>query len=230
MKSLRKAAEEEKFAAQGQFSKLGTVITLQHTTQLPPELTGATEALHAQLSLKPISKGAPADIHSTAEIWVAGDKCLFVLSADEPRTNLPAPKMTSHDQDVWKEDCFELFFNPDRWFDQYYQIDVNSAGVVFDARVPNTGTSNRRTYTKPDKSFDPKFTVTHTKTDKGWQVRLMLPRAPLLPDASGVIRFNARRFRYVTDKNNQVLQQFSWSASTGADHRPEQFGWLVLPK
>jgi uncharacterized repeat protein (TIGR03806 family) len=41
-----------------------------------------------------------------------------------------------HDGDLWKNDCFELFFQPDRTKTGYYEFQVNAAGAVFDAFYP----------------------------------------------------------------------------------------------
>ncbi len=231
LKGFRKAAEDENLLAKGAFSKLSPLVTLKkRSDNLPAELPGVTEAWYGQFPFKPTAKTAPAAIHTSADLWLTADKCVVIVTADEPRRNLPADVSTTRDANVWGDESIELFFNRDRWFDMYYQIDANTSGTIFDARIANTGSMTRRQYNKPDKSFNVLITAKTTKTDTGWQMRIVLPRSPLLPEADGAIKFNIRRFRRTTDKKYVELSQYSWTGAPGMDHKPEQFGWLIIPK
>ncbi len=231
LKGIKKFAEDEKSLAKGAFNKLSPAVTLKkRSDNLPAELAGASEALYGQFKLKPTLKTFPTTIQTSAEMWLTTDKCVVVVNADEPRSELPETIAKVRDANVWADECIELYFDPEHWFDMFYQINANTAGTVFDARIGNTGGITRRQYNKPDTSFNLPIATQTTKTDTGWQMRFVLPRAPLMPVADGAIRFNIRRFRHVSANRNSDLQQYSWTGVPGADHRPEQFGWLIIPK
>lgn len=62
------------------------------------------------------------------------DKYLYVaMIAEEPLVGLVHPIMSKHDQAIWKDDCFEFFFDTNLNRTTDYHSIVNIAGAYFDS-------------------------------------------------------------------------------------------------
>jgi tetratricopeptide (TPR) repeat protein len=227
-KTAQAVAEEERLLLAGELSKLSPRVNLEtRTTNLPPELTGASRAQMARIELQPAGKAVPADIKSWVELWVTEDHVFLVARADEPRT-LRAPSTRPRDSDLSREEHFQFVFNPDRWFDFQYVIDVNRAGSVRDGVLNNNGSAQRRQHRM---DWKPNLDVqAEVRQDAdGWTARVLLPRQQVLPKGVTAIRFNARRTRWITEKNQPTLQNYTWSPKApSGEQRPEQLGWVII--
>ncbi len=222
---LRRGSDEMLAVSQGNFTRLSPVATLRpRSGDLPPEMRGASNVYGGTFALVPTGKAIPADIHSHVELWISSDLIVAECTADEPRNPLPPATTKKPNGPVSRDESFELSFNPDRWFDFDYQIDANSAGVVWAARMDMTG-SKTQTHVLPEIGAK----ATAAKTPSGWKVRMVLQRKLLIRPGPSLLRFNARRFRYVQEHGQSIRQIYSWSPTNSGDRQPERWGWLIVP-
>src|SRR5207253_11045425 len=111
---------------------------------------------------------------------------------------------------------------PDRWFDYYYEFDVNNAGVTMDALWSNSA-GGLKNHFKNDVHVELGLKATASRTPTGWSARLVVPRTQLIPPGPALVRFNARRLRYVTgDKKQRIAEFYNWAPLLpNRDHQPE---------
>lgn len=232
-REVKDAAAAERALAAGEASRLAPAVVLAaRTTGLPPELAGAAGALYGRFELVPAGKGVDPSAKAVAEFWMTDDRVLVTLDATEPRraADVPKPLAKGRDGEVWRDEAAEFFFDPDRWFDTYLQLDVNPAGTVYDARITNTGSTARRAFRADSSGFDLAARATAEPTPGGWRARAVFPRSRVWPTDARAIRFNARRLRQVVEKGQKVTHVYTWSPKvTDVGHRPDQLGWLILP-
>ena len=124
---------------------------------------------------------------------------------------------TQHDQDeIWGDDCIEIFIDPANKRDSYYQIIVNSKGVFWDAwhDAPNN----------PDKSWNPGLKVAAKVGAKSWTCELAIPLAAFTHTAKTEAEwaFNVSRSRTAAGESTY------WSpVYNDSSHHPEKFGRLL---
>jgi hypothetical protein len=106
---------------------------------------------------------------------------------------------------------------------------VTATGVTWDARRDLSSDLARLQFSD-DKSVELGLKATASQTPTGWTLRITLPRKLLIPPGQSVVRFNVRRNRHVREKSEDIQQFYSWAPSSGAEHQPDRFGWLVVPQ
>lgn len=81
--------------------------------------------------------------HIQTRFKIAYDKLYLYLliQSDEPQANRLKAIRNKRDSDIWLDDSIELFVDPSGTRKSFYQIVVNSKGILFDARWIG-GTSN----------------------------------------------------------------------------------------
>ena len=224
-KSMRKPIDDETAASQGRFSKLSPLATLRLCIDnIPPEMHGAANVYGGTFNLVPTGKAVPANIHASVDLWISPDLIIALCTADEPRNAMPPTRTKQPGGNVLQDESFELSFNPDRWFDVDYQLAVNSAGVTWAARFDTLG-GKAQARAMPEL----RATTSASKTPTGWTVRIVMPRTPLIRPAGSLLRFDARRIRYVQERGQQIRQIYSWSPSHNGDRQPDRYGWLIVP-
>jgi hypothetical protein len=229
-KRLLKDASDVAAVERGDLKNVSPLAKFQRRTQdLPPELRGASDVWFVAIDLKPAAKGVPSRIRARVEMWISKDLILQVITADEPRTPRPKPRVTRHDQNPGADEYVEFFLSPDCWFNFYYQWAVTATGVTWDARRDLSSDLARLQFSD-DKSVELGLKATASQTPTGWTLRITLPRKLLIPPGQSVVRFNVRRNRHVREKSEDIQQFYSWAPSSGAEHQPDRFGWLVVPQ
>lgn len=221
----RRAVEDEEAAAQGKFPKSSVHYTLRpRIDHFPPEMYGEDGIFGGTFKPVPVGKAIPADIHCQVKVFVSSDLIVIDCTADEPRNPLPPAQVKNKNGPVWHDESFEFSFNPDRWLDCYYQVDVNSAGVSWAGRLDSI---NNKTQSHVMPALDVKSTAKKTAT--GWALHVVMQRKLLIRPGPSLLRFNVRRMRYVREAGQTIRQIYSWSPSDGGDHQPERWGWLIVP-
>jgi hypothetical protein len=148
---------------------------------------------------------------------------------------------TNRDSMFWNEEVTELFLAPDR-LDQYFELQWNPLGAVFDAIIHNTmGPDGISKKIDGDWAFTAKGMRSAVKVDgtvanaqdedRSWTVEAVIPFADLgltTPKAGTVWRANF--YRFSRGKNNPELQ-LSWSPTRlPSFHQPNRFGYLEFGK
>jgi len=151
------------------------------------------------------------------------DNLYFAIRCHESKINDLKTTVTKKDGRLWDDDCVELFIQSDNP-DIYYQIIVNSNGVVFDKiGYMTNGTDN------PDWNSGVVVGTSVHKDKRVWEVELAVPRAALKLDTATKINFNICRERKKFGTNGKIEENSSWIPSFGNFSLP-RFGKLILQK
>ncbi len=70
---------------------------------------------------------------SHAQVVYSDDALYIGLTYGEPNMDMIIAARTAHDSDVWEDDSFELFINPDAYGMPYYHFVANTNGVTADS-------------------------------------------------------------------------------------------------
>lgn len=141
-------------------------------------------------------------------------------------------KYVNQDDELWKEDAFEIFLDPAGDGKDYYELQVNPAGVIFDSYLPkhrennNDWSSNMVVKTITEGVLnDP------SDEDKSWSAELAIPFASLNkggekpPKVDEQWRGNFFRVDMQKSKNEYC----AWSPPLRGDfHALDRFGLIVF--
>ncbi len=120
------------------------------------------------------------------------DRALYVL-AELSETDLWAV-LKKHDEIVFQDNDFEIFVDPDGDTREYYEIEVNALGTVFDLYLPETyraGTTANHGWNANAMSLAIGLDGTlndSTDIDRGWTVEMALPWSIFEPVVANGIR------------------------------------------
>ena len=176
------------------------------------------------------------------------DDAYFYLAAELEEPHIWAT-LTEHDSVIFQDNDFEVFLDPDGDNHNYYEIEVNALGTIWDLRlvkpyrdggpalnswhVPGLKTAVRVDGTLNDPS----------DTDKSWTVTLALPWAdlaefagrPAPPSDGDQWRVNFSRVEWDITTENGIYRKapdtpehnWVWSPQGVVDmHRPERWGYV----
>ncbi|MDY6838806.1 MAG: sugar-binding protein [Thermodesulfobacteriota bacterium] len=155
-----------------------------------------------------------AQIQTVARACYNESHLYLAIRCEEPRVQGMRTEVMKRDGPVWRDDCIELFFDPGRTREQYYQIVVNSRGTVFDQMEPSS------------ENWDSRVKVATSMLEEGWVLEVAIPWAAFEtpPSVSEVWGFNLARERYA----GGARELSSWSA-TGEDFgQPGRFGEVIF--
>jgi len=156
---------------------------------------------------------------------VAGEEGLGVfikcVQAD-PAAGLAAATQRDSDQ-VWMDDCIELFVEPKRGSGDYYHFVVSLSGNVYDAH-------------RKDSAWNGAWQARVIKTAAQWNVEVLIPWSDLEmkgpPPPKAELGFNFSRTENipagVPGKYRASYPQ--WSLTYGDSHNPRCFGKLTVVK
>jgi hypothetical protein len=190
-----------------------------------PKIDGEIDALYAQ-SATPLSfsfldgtKGMPKE-QTTCYALSDEENLYLAFRCEKADPDRVVCRKTKHDDDVWQDECIELFIDPKNTREKkYFHIIINSAGVTQDAHVNDT-------------SWDPELTVKCGKEKgKAWIAEVKIPFKALGSKDEKIghvwsINFN-RSAR--SSDNPQACEDTAWSPTYGdSSHVPEMFGYMWL--
>jgi len=156
--------------------------------------------------------------------WSDDRQLTIEIQADEPNRAGIVAARTSHDSDVWLDDGVELFLASQRSDAAYYQLAVNTRGVLTDVRHVRQMDLIPFTYAA-DRGWTSNAVIEPAWLTYGWRLIVRLPwQDGILSPSDRACFFNVRRLRYVTGKQ----QVFDWSPRNNLPHRPAAFGILLL--
>lgn len=200
-------------------------------------------------------EGFPKPRFDTKAKMLWDDYYLYVAAVlEEP--NLWA-YLQNHDDIVYNDPDFEVFINPTGDAHNYFEIEVNAIGTVFDLSLENAYRAKQRPfiqfqYNTPGlkTGIQRMGTLNNANdTDRGWIVEMAIPREAIAAEfdnylkAGSYLRIDFSRVEWQTDVDangkyikkkdakGKNLPEDNWVWSpTGliAMHMPERWGYLYL--
>ncbi|MCH8200138.1 MAG: EamA family transporter, partial [Chloroflexi bacterium] len=155
----------------------GAALNVRRLTQAP-EMDGMLDD-PAWAEVEPLTefyqninrmRAYPSSGRSEAYIGHRQGKIYIAVKGYEPTTDNLYRKATERDQNVWQDDGGEIFFDPGRSHQSYFQIIVNNIGTVFDQYSDGTSPSG-------DIGWNAEFEhAVHTEDDY-WSMEIAFPLA-----------------------------------------------------
>jgi len=148
--------------------------------------------------------------------------------------------MRNNGDPLFKENCFELFVDPDGDGRDYWEIEINALATTWDLCMSRPYRSGGRPIKgKRLKNLRAAVNVQGTindasDTDRGWTIEMAIPFSDLgvtsprpprgpPPRPGDTWRVNLARIHYT----NRIPQFSSWAVMGEENyHRPEKFGWV----
>lgn len=199
--------------------------------------------------------GFPEPRHKTRAKMLWDDDYLYVSAVlDEP--NVWA-NLTQRDTVVYYDPDFEIFLDPTGDGHNYYELEWNAAGVLFDLSLEMPYRAPRRNFVQfqwdcPGLKYAVKVNGTlnnHKDTDEGWAVECAIPRKAIaqefdnILEAGNYLRVGFSRVEWQTEllasgrsarkkgDDGNYLPEDNWTwPSTGmiAMHMPERWSYVYL--
>jgi len=136
----------------------------------PPKLDGRLDDLAWQRApavtglVRRGGKGDKAEVQTTVRFLYDEKRLYLGVRLDEPRMELLRQQVVDqHDQPVWRDDCFEFFFDTSGRADTFYHFAVNAGGTVADLQASRMSWSSLGTIAKTHKASD------------HWNIELAIP-------------------------------------------------------
>ncbi len=186
-------------------------------------------------------------------LW--NDTCLFVAAElEEPHA---WAYMQQHDNPLYLENNFEVFFDPDNTTHQYFEIEVNARNTVFDvflSKPYRNGAKELMNWNAPGlvTAVNIQGTLNNPAVPgKSWTVEMAIPFAsislgakPQTPADGQIWRFNSSRVEWQADvvdgkyqkkkdTAGKTLPENNWVWSPQgivSMHYPERWGYLQFSK
>lgn len=133
------------------------------------------------------TRTTPAQRTRVKMLWDA--KYLYI-AADLAETDLWAT-LKHHDEIVFHDNDFEVFVDPDGDTREYYEIEVNAIGTIFDLYLPAPYRANGKanhdwTATGMQVAIHLDGTLNNSSdTDRGWQIEMAIPWTTFAPIPTG---------------------------------------------
>ncbi|MBI3830047.1 MAG: hypothetical protein HY291_11050 [Planctomycetes bacterium] len=159
------------------------------------------------------------------KLYVLRDETTLYIALEcfETEENLKklVAKAANHDQDeVYGDDCVELFLDPSGKRATYYQLAANFKGVTWDAYHESASS--------PDKTWEPKYACAAKMGKTGWSIEFAFPLAIFNREkvSADAWAFNVSRSRHTVNEHVYFSPVYNDSS-----HTPENFGLLLgMPK
>ena len=194
--------------------------------------------------------------HLNTKAKIMWDDNYLYIGAELEEPNVWA-KITEHDAVIYHDPDFEIFIDPDNDGQNYFEIEVNPLGTLFELFVQKPYRAETRAFVTfswdcPGLKIDTHVygTINDSRdTDKGWSVEAAIPRKAIAAEfdnnlkAGNYLRIGFSRVQWqtVTDENGnthrktdaegKLLPEDNWTwPSTGqiAMHMPERWAYLYL--
>lgn len=162
------------------------------------------------------TRSTPSQRTRVKMLWDA--KYLYI-AADLAESDLWATLKT-HDEIVFQDNDFEVFVDPDGDTREYYEIEVNAIGTIFDLYLPvpyRAGGKADHNWTAEGMrvAIHLDGTVNDSRdTDKGWQVEMAIPWttfAPVAPAGGGETFQRASRPPHIGDSWRINFSRVQWT-------------------
>lgn len=193
----------------------------------PPEIDGVIasgewdQATRIDRFYQNIARMRAFTVEGRSEAWIGyrGDVLYIGVEGYEPQTDNLEVSAKQRDENTWQDDCVELFFDPDRDMRTFYQIVINSPGVIFDQYSDGSGPAG-------DQSWNGEFEhATHVAADR-WSLEIAIPMAQFGEGEVGpgaVWGANLARIRIAN-----ASEYGQWAPTYGSALQPDRFGYLIF--
>jgi hypothetical protein len=114
--------------------------------------------------------GEPAKEQTFAQILYDDAAIYFGLTMMEPSPKTLVARYEKRDENLWEDDCVEVFLAPEKTGGQFYHFIINSKGTLYDSNVIGG---------VEDKSFNANCQVAAKILDDRWVVELRIPYSSL---------------------------------------------------
>ena len=155
--------------------------------------------------------GKQAGKQTSVSVCHDGKRLYIAAWLFEPRLDAMRAQYTKRDDDLWEDDCFEVFIDTNNNRKTFYHFIINSNGALYDSR-------------NAQKKWNAELSVVSGRGQGYWTVELGIPFSRLdVANASGKV-FAVNWCRQ--DKVSPVLS--SWSPTKNGFHEPKNFGVLLF--
>ncbi|MSR70230.1 MAG: carbohydrate-binding family 9-like protein [Phycisphaerales bacterium] len=139
---------------------------------------------------------ARATPRQQTRVKMTWDQANLYIGAELAETDLWATLKT-HDEIVFQDNDFEVFIDPDGDTREYYEIEVNALGTIFDLYLPETyraGAKGNHGWTAKGMTFAIALDGTlndSSDVDRSWTIEMALPWSMFapIPPAAGTATF-----------------------------------------
>lgn len=184
-------------------------------------------------------KGFAKPKYKTQARMLWDDDYLYV-AAEIEEPNVTA-YLTQRDTIIYHDNDFEVFVNPDGDAQQYFEMETNARGVLFDLMLNRPYRSGGDFYLQWDCPGVKLATQVigklndNRKPDQGWTVEMAIPRKALSRSfdnplqAGRTWRIGFSRVEWLKGRDVAPEDNWVWTATGKIDmHMPERWGYLYL--
>ncbi len=162
----------------------------------------------------------PAAVQTRFKVLFDEEALYVGIECDEPQLDKIVARYTEHDQDVYQDDCVEIFLAPSSDGRYYYHFVINSKGAYFDDFGADYGLVHAKLWEFPlqvGTALDP--------AAQKWRVeaRIAFAGLDIRESAPPEWLFNVTRERYA----GGAQELSTWSPLKGNFHAPRLFGKLT---
>ena len=182
-------------------------------------------------------KGFPAPKFRTTAKMLWDDDFLYV-AAEMEEPNLQAI-LTEHDSIIYRDNDFEVFLDPDGDGKNYFEIEVNALGTIFDLMLDKpyrVGGNFLTQWNCPGLKVAVRLAGTlndASDSDRGWTVEMAIPRKALMLNFNNPLqagkcwRVNFSRVQWL--KKGGPEENWVWSPTGRIDmHMPDRWGYVFF--
>ncbi|MCE5238476.1 hypothetical protein LLH23_08285 [bacterium] len=162
----------------------------------------------------------PMQVQTRFKVLFDNDALYVGVECDEPSPGKIAARYSEHDQDVYQDDCVEVFLDPAGEGRYYQHFVVNTKGAWYDDAGADYGLVHAKLW-----EFPLQVGTQVDAAGKVWRAEMRFPFAAmnLPPSPQSTWLFNVTRERYAGGK----LELSTWAPLKGNFHSPKLFGKLT---
>ncbi len=178
-----------------------------------------TDFVSASAAAEAAGDPQPVPVQTRFKVLYDQDAVYVGIECDEPAIEKLKASYGGHDQDVYVDDCVEVFLDPAGDGRYYHHFAINSRGAWFDDYGADYGLVHVKLWDIPLQTGASVDTAA-----KVWRVEVRVPLAglQLKADAGSVWLWNVTRERYTG--GTQELS--TWTPLKGNFHQPQLYGKL----
>lgn len=179
-----------------------------------------TDFVSASAAVDNAGQPRPVDVQTRFKVLYDAEALYVAAECDEPQIGTLKTRYSAHDNDVYQDDCIELFMDPAGDGRYYHHFVVNSKGAWYDDYGADYGLVHVKRWECP---LDAAGSVEAAARAWRCEVRIPLAALQLTPDAGSTWLWNVTRERYAGGRT----ELSTWTPLKGNFHQPKLFGKLT---